>query len=142
MKFGEKLREERERKNLTQGELAAILGVTPRTLINYEKGASHPQDRGIYFKLAEFFEVDVNYLLTEDEAFLQTVSEKYGKRGKDRAAVLLEETSALFAGGELSDHDKRAFAMEMQAIFLDSKDRARKKFTPKKYRNPPDTPDK
>jgi len=117
------------------------LGVTSRTLINYEKGASHPQDRDIYFKLAKLFEVDVNYLLTEDETYLHTVAEKYGKRGRDRAAVLLEETSALFAGGELSDNDKRAFAMEMQAIFLDSKDRARKKYTPKKYRTPPEFPD-
>jgi len=141
MRFGEKLREQRERKNLTKGELAEAIGVTTRTLTNYENGSSHPQDREIYFKLAKLFEVDVNYLLTEDEAFLQTVSEKYGKRGRDRAAVLLEETSALFAGGELSDHDKRAFAMEMQAIFLDSKDRARKKFTPKKYRKPPESSD-
>ena len=136
MRFGEKLKKERERQGLTQGELAKALGLTSRTLGNYEKGVSHPQDRAVYFKLAELLEVDVNYLLTEDESFLQTVSEKYGKRGLDRATALLEETSALFAGGELSDGDKRAFAMEMQAIFLDSKERARKKFTPKKYRKP------
>ena len=80
--------------------------------------------------------MDVNYFLTEDEAFLQSVSELYGKRGLDRANALLEETSALFAGGELSVSDKRAFAMEMQAIFLDSKERAKTKYTPKKYRKP------
>jgi len=134
MRFGEKIREQRESRNLTKGDLATELGVTLRTLTNYENGSSYPQDRKIYAKLSEYFEKDANYFLVEDEAFLATVSERYGKRGLDRAHVILEETSALFAGGELSDNDKRAFAMQMQAIFLDSKEQARKKFTPKKYR--------
>jgi len=134
MRFGEKVREHRERKGLSKGELAQALGVTVRTLTNYENGSSHPQDREVYFKLAELFDVDVNYFLTEDETFLTTVSELYGKRGLDRANQLLKEASALFAGTELSDHDKRAFALEMQAIFFDSKVKARKKYTPKKYR--------
>jgi len=134
MRFGEKVREQRERKNLSKGEVAGTIGVTSRTLGNYENGTSHPQDRKIYYKLAELFDVDVNYFLTEDEAFLTTVSERYGKHGLDRATILLEETAALFAGGELSDHDKRAFIFEMQEIYLDSKERARAKYTPNKYR--------
>ena len=93
-----------------------------------------------------------NLLVTRQEAFVMTanialalpyfdavdeqVSEKHGKKGLDRAHVILEETSALFAGGELSANDKLAFAQQMQAIFLDSKEQARKKFTPKKYRKP------
>ena len=47
----------------------------------------------------------------------------------------MEQAAALFAGGELSDDDKLAFLHEMQQLYLDSKDRAREKFTPKKYRD-------
>ena len=43
-----------------------------------------------------------------------------------------EQTTALFAGGELSEEDQAAFIKEMEALFLDAKADA-KKFTPKKY---------
>ena len=141
MRFGEKVREQRELLNLSKGDVAKTIGVTARTLGNYESGASHPQDRNIYYKLAELFDMDVNYFLTEDEAFLATVAERYGKGGLDRANVLLEETAALFAGGELSDHEKRVFILEMQEIYLDSKERAREKYTPKKHRKPKQSPE-
>ena len=38
MTFGEKLRVLRRRDGYTQAELAELLGITPRTLINYERG--------------------------------------------------------------------------------------------------------
>ncbi len=136
MKFGEKLREQRKSHNMTQAELAAELCVTTTTLRNYESGFSYPKDRAVYSKLAEFFGVGVNYFLTEDEEFLTYASEKYGRRGLAQANALLEGAAAMFAGGELSAEDKQAFINEMQRLFLDSKERARR-FTPKKYRRQP-----
>jgi len=134
MKFGEKLREQRKKHNLTQEELAKELGLTRRSLVNYEQGASYPKERGLYYRLAEFFDVDVNYFLTEDEEFLTAVAKNYGKRGLDQAGAILDQTAALFAGGELSEADQIAFLHDMQRLFLDSKGKAREKFTPKKYR--------
>jgi transcriptional regulator with XRE-family HTH domain len=135
MRFGEKLREQRNKAGLTQGELAKMLEVTRNTLANYERGISHPQDRKIYYKLADFFEVDVNYFLTENEEFLTEVAEKYGRRGLSQAESILEQAAALFAGGGLSETDKEVFLRDMQALFLDSKEQAREKYTPKKHRN-------
>ena len=129
MKFGDKLRDKRKKLSLSQSNLAKELGVTTRTLSNYEKGASHPQDRAIYFKLADFFKVDVNFFLTEDEEFLTKAAEHYGKKGRDQAEAILEQSAALFAGGDLSEEDKLAFLHEMQALFLDSKQRAKKRFS-------------
>jgi transcriptional regulator with XRE-family HTH domain len=134
MKFGEKLREQRKKRKLLQEDVAVAVGITKRTLQNYEKGGSHPQDRSIYYKLAEYFNVDVNYFLTEDEEFLTEAAEKFGKRGLEQAQSVIEQTAALFAGGELSEEDQIAFLHEIQGLFLDSKQRAREKFTPKKYR--------
>jgi hypothetical protein len=76
--------------------------------------------------------VDVNYLRTEDEEFMEDVGQKFGTRGQRQASAILEEARQLFAGGELSDEDQMAFLTEMQQLFLDSKQRA-KKFTPKRY---------
>jgi len=134
MKFGEKLREQRNKAGLSQEELGKYVGITKRTIINYENGNSYPQDRNVYFKLAEYFDVDVNYFLTENEEFLTLAAEGYGRRGQEQANHILEQASALFAGGELSETDQLAFLHSMQAMFLESKEIARQKFTPKKYR--------
>ena len=134
MKFGEKVKEQRKKRGLGQDELANMLGVTRRTLTNYETGVSYPREREVYSKLAEIFQTNINYFLTEDEEFLTTAAERYGRRGLSQAQSILEETAALFAGGELSEQDKLGFLHEMQAIFFDSTERAREKFTPKKYR--------
>ena len=135
MKFGEKVREQRKKARLLQGDVAKSIGVTKRTLANYEGGVSYPQDRSIYIKLAEFFDVDINYFLTENEEFLTLAAESYGKRGQDQANIILEQAAALFAGGELSETDQIAFLHNMQALFLESKEIARNKFTPNKYRS-------
>ena len=133
MKFGEKVKDLRGSKGLTRAELGKEIGVSPRTILYYEHGESYPRNREIYIKLAELFSVDVNYLLTEDEEFLAETTTKYGRRGRIQAEDILAQASALFAGGELSDEEEIAFIHEMQGLFLDSKKRAREKFTPKKY---------
>jgi len=134
MKFGEKLANARKAARLTQEELAKALGLSKRTIINYEVDGKYPRNREIYYRLADILNVEPNYLLTEDEEFLMAVNDQYGLRGAKGAEQLLKQTATLFAGGELSEDDKLAFITEIQQLYLDSKDRA-KKFTPKKYRN-------
>ena len=67
-----------------------------------------------------------------DDLFYADVRKKYGSRGVAQAKKIKEQTTALFAGGELSEEDQAAFIKEMEALFLDAKADA-KKFTPKKY---------
>ncbi len=131
MKFGEKLRKARKEKKLTQEELAELAGVTKRTIINYEGGESYPKDRKIYYKLAELLGTEKGYFINEDEEFLLTANEKYGYRGRAQAQALLEQASAMFAGGELNDDDKLAFVHEIQELYLESKEYS-KRFAPKK----------
>jgi len=134
MKFGEKLKEQRKKMKVLQEDVAKAIGITRQTLVNYESGTTYPQDRSIYFKLANFYGVDVNYLLTEDEEFLTVAAENYGKKGQDQARVILDQAAALFAGGELSDNDQRAFLHSMQDLYLEAKAIAREKYTPNKFR--------
>ena len=134
MKFGEKVKELRTKMNLSQPELAKALGVSTRTIAAYESCNSYPRRQEMYDKLAEIFGVSVDYLRTENDAFLTEAAEQYGRRGQLQAHEILEQTAQLFAGGFLSDDDELSFQMEMQKIFFDSKKRA-KKFTPKKYLN-------
>lgn len=132
MKFNEKLKKLRKDMKLSQGQLAAKIGVSSRSVASYEAGTSYPRYKETYDALADALGVDVNYLRTEDEEFLEDVGQQFGSRGQRQATAILTEAKQLFAGGELSDEDKLAFLTEMQQLFLDSKQRA-KKFTPKKY---------
>ena len=131
MKFGKKVKEQRKKAGLVQQELADKLGITKRTLANYEGGNSYPQNRSLYTKLADVFDVDVNYFLTEDEEFLTQAAELYGKKGQTQAQNILAQAAALFAGGELSEKDEIAFLHDMQAIFLESKKIAKNKYSGK-----------
>lgn len=50
MKFCDKVKKERREKGLTQQQFADMLGVSLRTITNYEKGESYPKQREIYGK--------------------------------------------------------------------------------------------
>ncbi len=126
MKFGEKLKQARLCAGLTQEELGAAADVTKRTIINYETGSRYPRDRGVYARLAAAVGCEVNYLLTEDEEFITEASSKYGSSGETEARRLLERSAALFAGGGLADEDKLAFLLELQQLYLESKENAKK----------------
>ena len=132
MKFGEKVRKLRKDMKLSQGELAEKIGVSGRSVASYEAGISYPRYKETYDALAAVLGVDVNYLRMEDEEFLEDVGKQFGSRGQRQAQAILSEARQLFAGGELSDEDQIAFLTEMQQLFLDSKQRA-KKYTPRRY---------
>lgn len=64
--LGKKLKELREEKKLYQIDLATMLGVSRTTYTQYETGKSEPDFSTIY-KLAEFFNVTIDYLLGKSE---------------------------------------------------------------------------
>ena len=140
MNFGEKVRQLRTSMGWTQDELAKKLGKSKRTIVGYENGETYPRKREVYTQLAELFDVDTNYLLTENEEFITEASELYGRRGQLQAAALLEQAAALFAGGSLSEDDELAFVNEIQQLYLDSKKKARK-FAPQRRRKAGDDAD-
>ena len=133
MTFGEKVRNERNRLGLSQDELAEKIGVTRRVISSYENDSSRPRGTERYNKLADALGVNINYLLSEDEAFIANVEDNYGRRGVKQAKELLAEVTGLFAGGEMADEDMREMVDAIQEAYLIAK-KNNKKYTPKKYR--------
>lgn len=133
MTFGEKVKNERNRLGLNQDELAKEIGVTRRVISSYENDSSRPRGTERYKKLAEALGVNINYLLSEDEAFIADVEDNYGHRGAKQAKELLAEVTGLFAGGEMADEDMREMVDAIQEAYLIAK-KNNKKYTPKKYR--------
>ncbi len=64
--LGEKIKLYRENKNMTQGEVAKILGVKAATISKYEAGILEPNIESLK-KLSELFEVSIDELLKEDK---------------------------------------------------------------------------
>lgn len=133
MKFCEKVKEARNNANMTQDEFAKAIGVSLRTITNYETGERYPKKRETYYRMAEVLKVDVNYLLTDDEEFLLEAEAKYGSKGVRQAKALVAEVSGLFAGGELADEDLDEMMKGIQEAYWIAKEK-NKKYTPKKYR--------
>ncbi|MBR3629263.1 MAG: helix-turn-helix transcriptional regulator [Oscillospiraceae bacterium] len=121
MKFSEKIRQLRKQRQKTQKEVAEYCGISLRAYMGYEQNGRYPRYREIYDKLAEFFGVDRNYLMTEDEEFVAEAAGQYGNRGRQQAEQLVAELSGLFAGGELTDNDRDAVMIALQKAYFECK---------------------
>jgi len=107
MTFAEKLRMLRKRKGYTQHQLADIIGVTPRTLINYEMGKCCPKQTELYMKLASVFNVDMEDLITDtDLAAKENSKEENAESAAKEMRKLIAKMNGLFAGGQLSEDDR------------------------------------
>lgn len=64
-KIGETLRRERERRRLTQTEVAKAVGVTRAYYADVELGRYNPSLK-LMVKLCQFFDLDLNFLKEND----------------------------------------------------------------------------
>lgn len=112
MKFGDTLKELRKKQGMSQKELASKVGITSRSIQNYESNSRHPKDVDILNKLAMALKTNVNILMESSEW-----------RPKD---ILLSEIQALFAGGELGEDDKEAVFQAITEAYLDAKEKNKK----------------
>ncbi|NLK96342.1 MAG: helix-turn-helix transcriptional regulator [Clostridiales bacterium] len=61
-KFGDRLKELRENKNLMSKDFAKIMNVEPATVTNWEKGNRFPKEE-ILIKIADYFNCSIDFLL-------------------------------------------------------------------------------
>lgn len=62
MSFAERIKYLRERKCLTQQDMASILGISKSTYVKYERGEREPKFEAL-FELSKVFDVSTDYLL-------------------------------------------------------------------------------
>ena len=125
--IGDKIREQRRLKGLSQSELAKVLGVSVRSLIRYESGERTPNTA-----LSRALDIPIGELYGENDRFVAAAGELYGVRGHRQARQFIQEAEALFAGGELSEEDKEAFFKAITDIYWESKARNQKRYARKR----------
>lgn len=64
--FKDVLKQLREKRGLTQSQLADEIGVTAGTIGNYEQGSRLPKDDKAWIRIANFFNVTIDYLMDAD----------------------------------------------------------------------------
>ena len=133
MAFAEKFKTARMQAGLSQDQLSAELGISKRMIRNYENGSFLPTSDKIP-KIAKYFGVSIESLITEDEEFVAAAYEQGGSKGARDAKAIVDETTALFAGGKLSDDDMDAAMRAIQNAYWIAKEESKRKYTPKKYR--------
>jgi transcriptional regulator with XRE-family HTH domain len=78
MKFNVRLKQIRQKNNLTQSELADILGLKPTAISNYESERNEPSfDKLI--ALSKYFDVSCDYLLGVTDSYLPVGGEVLDK---------------------------------------------------------------
>lgn len=128
MTFAEKVHSLRTMKGFSQKELADAIGVTSRSVRNWESEGRFPKQHDLYNKLADVLGCTVEYLLSDEAEFVTKAEEEYGYRGRKSAEKLLAEINGLFAGGELAEEDMATFAMAVQEAYFDAKRKNKKKY--------------
>lgn len=132
MKFNERLKELREKNNLTQEQLAKNSGISSRMIQRYEYGTSRPRLDAAE-KIAKALSVTTDELLGNADMLVAQASDKYGARGAKQAQQLTEELTGLFAGGDMAEEDMDLMMKAIQDAYWIAKEK-NKRFTPKKYR--------
>lgn len=103
MTFGERLKKLRIEKGITQEKLGNIIGVSDRVIGYYEADNRFPKDDILLNKIADYFEVSLDYLLgrTDNEKMVQDIDKKL----KDNDIVIAANSKVDL--GKLAKADKR-----------------------------------
>lgn len=134
MPFGERLKQKRLEANLSQQKLAEIVGISARSIQNYENNKRYPNSLATTVKIAEALGTTSNFLLGEEGQYIIEAAQKGGTKAKNDIKTLVEQVSGLFAGGELDDDDKDAAMQALSEAYWIAKKES-KKYIPKKFNN-------
>jgi transcriptional regulator with XRE-family HTH domain len=138
MNYGERLKRLREDRKLSQQQLADRLNINRSTYARYELGQTQP-DYETLQRLADFYEVSVDYLFGRENN--NNLPELTAKDKKDIAKQLeriLEamdsDTGLAFDGEPMDEETKELVKTAIKSNLELTKQLAKQKFTPKKYR--------
>ena len=132
MAFKDRLRDMRVQAGITQKGLAAAVGITERSIQNYELGTRKPNNMEVVQKIADALHTTTEYLLGSEGTFIIEAHEKGGTKSARDVNELVSEVTALFAGGTLDENAKEGVMAAINRAYWDAKEK-NKKYTPKKY---------
>ncbi|MBC2148135.1 helix-turn-helix domain-containing protein [Listeria booriae] len=144
MEIGERIKHARKNKNLTQKQLAQKIHVSSQVMSNFERGYTEISAEQIK-NIAEVLDVTADYLLgktnipdknpnywelnNKDEKFIEArLEELINDLGSNEAIAFSKDD-------EIDEETKQLLVQSLENSLRLGKMMAKKKYTPKKYRN-------
>lgn len=138
MSIGESIKKHRKSAGLTQLQLAEKASMSRSYVADIERNRYNPSVETLR-TIASALNIDPAQFLSEDKAPYYELKEKDERDiAKDLERIMsdLESTEALaFHGEPLDDEDRELLRRSLENSLIVAKQMAKKKFTPKKYRN-------
>ncbi|MBR1710842.1 MAG: helix-turn-helix domain-containing protein [Clostridia bacterium] len=133
--FSEKLKKARKEAGLSQADLADLIGVSPRSVTDYERGCAVPRYKKIQ-KIAETLGVTVLYLTTDSisdrnfgeniDQMMQQTGDIYGEMAAMEMSDLINRNTAFLAGGQVPQSVKDKFFEALMKAYIACKEEAEK----------------
>lgn len=124
MTFGEKIRKFRKMNDWTQTDLANQLGLTTRTIYNFENGQNYPKDPAMYLKIAQAFGLSLEELFSDTEIPTKNNSLP-GPSAEDAVIRSVEEAvrtvTQFFASENATSVEKEKIFKELTLSFWNNK---------------------
>ncbi|MFB5267888.1 helix-turn-helix domain-containing protein [Paenibacillus enshidis] len=114
---GERISALRENRKLTQEELASQLQISRASLSHYEKNRRKP-DFDTLHKIADFFQVSIDYLLGRDDDFVPAAKDEileFSENLELSDENILERFSFAIDGKELTPEEAKRFIAFIRA---------------------------
>ncbi|MCC4345103.1 helix-turn-helix domain-containing protein [Limosilactobacillus reuteri] len=139
--IGNTIRELRKEKKMSQSELGKFIGVSQTTVTAWETGRAEPSSTFVS-KLADLFNVSTDYLLGRSDSKKEPYYELTEKEKNDIAVQAEKLMDGIESGENLNfygepatEEQKERLLIAVQTAMEMNKRKAKKNFTPKKYRN-------
>lgn len=122
--IGERIKKLRERKDLTQKELAKKVDITGATLSRYENDLRVPRAQ-ILSRLSEALDTTSDYILTgyipEDAS-----EQGFTRRDISEYDAFIQTASAFFMDDEVAEEDKEALFRDISELFWRAKEKSQR----------------
>ncbi len=124
MMIGNKIRDLRKEKKLSQNELGKSIGVSQTTVTAWETGRAEPASTYIK-KLADFFNVSADYLLGRPEKKISSEEQET----KDLKKFLEDnlDNGMTFGDGKVTQEDREKLEIALTQIFYRYHDEFKKR---------------
>lgn len=140
MRTGERIKNIRKKQGLTQKQLANKVHLTAQVISNIERSYTTASSDDLA-RIADVLNTTPNYLLGKEENSnnYYELTNKDEKDIAERLQVMIKdlENNAHYSkeNGEMDDNTRELLIMSLENSLRIAKQEAKKKFTPKKYRN-------
>ncbi|MNO32472.1 helix-turn-helix protein [compost metagenome] len=131
-----------KRHNVTAYRVAKETGITTATFTSWKQGKYTPKQEKLQ-KIADYFGVTLGFLMGNSNS-TEEASSYYALNEKDERDIAKElermmdelnsDSSLAFMGEPMDEEDRELLRISLENTLRMSKEMAKKKFTPKKYR--------